>query len=371
MLVRRFLERLAKASPPERADIVRALVRVYFEVDLDEQQRAEVERTFMVILDDPAPRVRRALSEAIAPARYAPRSLVRALLADRADIAEPLLRNSPLLADDDLVTLVDGFEEPQRLSVASRPAVGVALSAALVEVAEPQTCLALLENPGATIAASTFRRLVERHRRDSGVRTALLERDDLPVVLRQMLVDGVSEELEASPLVMAFLSPEKTQRILSDARDQAAVDLAADCDPRALRQHVEALHADGRLGAAMLVRAAAAGNPAMLAEALSILARVPPARAATLLHGKSRSALRALWKRAGLAAFALDPFVGLLPSACEGKAAGEADLESAYALCRHATEEGSEALRQLLSRLAREQARAAARMETGGYFNAA
>lgn len=371
MPVRRFLDRLATGTAEERAEVVQALVRAYLEADLGAHERAEIEKTFIVLLDDPAPRVRRALATAIAPAPSAPRSLIRALLADRADVAEPLLRNSPLLADGDLIALVDGFDDKQRLAVASRPSVSVPLAAALVEVSGPKSCLALLDNPGASIASSSFRRLVERHRRDPTVRSALLERDDLPPALRQMLVDGISEELQDSPLVTAFLSPEKTRRILADARDKAAVELAAGCQGKALRQHVEGLHAERRLGATVMLRAVVDGNISMIAEALSVLARVPVPRATALLHETSEPALRALWRKSGLPAFALKPFVRLLAGWRRSGSAEESDLEAALEICRDATEEGSDAVRQVLARLAHERATAAAREETGGYFSAA
>ncbi|WP_051402503.1 DUF2336 domain-containing protein [Lutibaculum baratangense] len=371
MLVRRFLDRLAQGSPEERAEIVRALARVYVEVELDDEQRTDIERTFLVILDDPAPRVRRALAQAIAPASRAPRSLVRALLADRPDIAEPLLRSSPLLADEDLVALVDGFDEAQRMAVAGRPHVGVPLSAALIEVSGPRCCLALLENPGAMIASSSFRRLVERHRRDGSVRNALLERDDLPPVLRQMLVDGLSEELQESPLILAYLSRDKTRRILSDARDKAAVELAGSCGEKALRQHVAALHDADRLGPTVLIRALAGGNLPLVAEALSLLADLPLRRVQALLQDPSDASLRSIWRRAGLPAFALPPFTRLLQACQRGARPGEADVEAALHLCRDAVEEGSEMVRHALSRLAHEHALMAARAGTGGYFHAA
>ncbi len=190
-------------------------------------------------------------------------------------------------------------------------------------------------------------------------------------MLRQRLVDGLSEELEESALVMAYLSPERTQRILSDARDKAAVELAAGCDAKALRQHVEALYAESRLGPALLMRAVVAGNLALAAEALALLGRVPTKRVVALLAGGSESALRTLWLRAGLPAFALAPFARLLAGCRGGRCPNDHEMESALLMCRDSTDAGSDRVRQVLSRLAHERAVETARLETGGHFVAA
>ena len=62
MLVRRFLGRLSKSEPRERAEIVQALVRVYLEAGLDDENRRHATTALTTILDNPAPRVRRAMS---------------------------------------------------------------------------------------------------------------------------------------------------------------------------------------------------------------------------------------------------------------------------------------------------------------------
>ncbi len=61
----------------------------------------------ILLLDDPSPLVRRALSEVFAAAQKAPPVIVLALASDQPEVALPLIERSPLLADDNLIDLLN------------------------------------------------------------------------------------------------------------------------------------------------------------------------------------------------------------------------------------------------------------------------
>lgn len=382
MLVRRFLDRLAQADPSRRAQIVRALVRVYLEVPLDPSNRAATATALLAVLDDPAPRVRRSMAEALAESPLAPRAVIRGLADDQPDIAGIVLARSPVLTEAELVDFVGAGCERTRRAVASRPDVGIGLAAAIVEVSGPDACTVLLANPGAAIAVSSMRRLVERHRGDPDVRGALLARDDLPVTLRQSLIDGLSEALGEMVVLRDWLSPERTQRLLADARERAVMDLALGCDERRLAALVEMLVAERRVTPATLVRALCVGNLRFVEEALSIMARTPLRRVAGLLQDRKGAGLAALYRRTGLPMAALPALLAILEvmreQSPDGTAAGRARMGRVMlerVLTRiqgqgFSSGELDEFL-ALLERLASEAAREEARAATGGYFRAA
>ncbi len=105
MIVRQFLQWIRYASAGERAEATSALARAYLHSDLSDDDLAAAEGAMIMLLDDPSPLVRGALSDVFASAQKAPPIVVHALAADQTDVALPILSRSPLLNDEDLVDL--------------------------------------------------------------------------------------------------------------------------------------------------------------------------------------------------------------------------------------------------------------------------
>lgn len=381
MLVRRFLDRLAMSEPSQRAEIVRALVRVYLEVPLDAENRSAAATALLAVLDDPAPRVRRAMAEALASSPDAPRPLIRGLAEDLPDISTIVLRRSPLLSEVELVDYAGGGCERKRVAIASRDDVGVGLAAALIEVSGPEACLALLANPRAAITASSLGRLVERHGSSARIREALLARPDLPATLRQRLIDGLAQVLADLVIARDWLSPQQANRVIADARDRAVVDLAASCRDTHRRRLIEMLAVEGRLTATLMIRALATGHRGFVEDALSHLARTPVSRVVALMQDNG-AGFCALYRKSGLAPAALPVIRAMIEvlrdQTDDGTELGRARmgrtmLERVLTALGHDSFTPAEIdeFAALLWRLATDAAREEARMQSGGYFQAA
>ena len=82
MIVRQFLQWIRYASAGERAEATSALARAYLHSDLSDDDLAAAEGAMIMLLDDPSPLVRGALSDVFASAQKAPPIVVHALAAD-------------------------------------------------------------------------------------------------------------------------------------------------------------------------------------------------------------------------------------------------------------------------------------------------
>jgi uncharacterized protein (DUF2336 family) len=120
MIVRQFLQWVRQAPPGERAEATSALARAYLYSDLSPDDLAASEGAMIMLLDDPSPLVRRALSEVFASCEQAPQVVVHALAADQPDVALPVLEFSPLLREDDLVDLIATGRAEAQIAVAKR-----------------------------------------------------------------------------------------------------------------------------------------------------------------------------------------------------------------------------------------------------------
>lgn len=369
MDVREFLLWMEAAPSGQRAEAGYALARSYLHAEVDQQTRNDMEAALTVLLDDDAPEVRYALADALAASEAAPRHIVVGLAGDHAEIATLVLARSPLFIDSELIDIVAAASGVLQAAVAGRPLVSQQLSAAIAEVGEKAGCLALVANPGATIASISFRRIAERFGDDVDVREALLARDDLAPSVRQLLVRAVSERLNAMVVDRAWLPETRARVVTREACDRATIAIAAESETQELPALVEHLRVTGQLTTALLLRAVCAGNMGFFQAALSVLTGVPERRIEGLVRGRRVNGLRAAYIRAGLPAYAFDAFNAVLDvwrRAPESGPEGRyrfiaANVETVLTRYRNLGESEVRELTAMLRRFAAEQTRDAAR----------
>jgi uncharacterized protein (DUF2336 family) len=277
----------------------------------------------IMLLDDPSPLVRRALSEAFARSQKAPRVVVHALAADQPDVATSLLEHSPLLSADDLVDLIATAQVDSQVAIATRALLPRSLAAAIAEVGCAEACLALLENPEAEIALFSVDRIVERFGHLAAIRETLLSRDDLPVPTRQALLSKLSQTLAGFVAARQWLGPEHAEYAAREACEKATVALAAETPYEEIGALVQHLRASGQLTAGMILRALLSGNIVLVEEALAELSGVPLERAAGYIHDRNLSGFRALYAKAGLPDIAYPAFCEAIMAMREGALLGE------------------------------------------------
>jgi uncharacterized protein (DUF2336 family) len=371
MIVRQFLQWLHYAPPGERAEATVALARAYLHAELSVGDRTAAEGAMIMLLDDPSPLVRRALSEVFASAQNAPRVVVRALATDQPDVAIPVLAASPLLLEDDLIDLVATAHPEAQVAIATRAPLPCSLAAAIAEVAVARACLALLENPNAEIALFSVDRMIERLGHLAAIRENLLARDDLPMATRQALLAKLSQTLAGFVVARQWLGVEHAEFTTREACEKTTVALAADTPYEEIGELVQHLRESGQLTAGMILRALLSGNVVLFEEALAELSGVPLDRVASYLHDRNISGFRALYAKAGLPDVAYPAFREAIKAMREGVLIGEQGgaarlkrrmVEQVLAACEAERNPDMASLLALLRRFAVEAAREEARM---------
>jgi len=371
MIVRQFLQWLRSAPPGERAEATSALARAYLYSDLSPDDLAAAEGAMIMLLDDPSSLVRRALSDVFASAQKAPPAVVQALACDQPDVAVPVLAQSPLLLDADLVDWVATGRPEIQAAIASRPLLPRAVAAAVAEVGSAEACLILLENPDIDIAPFSIDRMVERFGHLAPIRENLLARDDLPATTRQALLAKLSQTLAGFVVSRRWLAKDDALRAANEACERATVALAAQAPTPEIGMLVQHLRETGQLTAGMILRALLSGNVLLFEEALAELSSTPSERVRRYVHDKNISAFRALYNEAGLPASAYPAFREAIEAMREGVLLGEIGgaarlkrrmIERVLTRCATEALGDIEPLLALLRRFAVEAAREEARM---------
>ncbi len=312
MVIEHFLKWIETANVTERVAAADALARAYLNLELAFEDRCAAEAGLTLLLDDPSPKVRGALSEALSVSPMAPPHVVATLAQDQPEIAGFVIARSPLLNDADLIDRAATAPCAVQKLIADRPGVSRALAAAIGEVAEPEAVVALLRNRSADIAAITFQRVAERLGHVASIRSALMERPDLGADVRHVIMRKASDALRASPLVQALMGQARAERITREACHGAAVGLIDSAPADEYPALVEHLRLSGDLTIGLVLRVVAHGKIDFFAAILEMLGRQKAARVAALLANGRDSALSALFGAAGLPANTHEPLLAAL-----------------------------------------------------------
>jgi uncharacterized protein (DUF2336 family) len=370
MSVLKFIEWLETAPAPARAGAVAPLVRALFRPDADPADRDVIDATLTTLLDDPSVDVRRALAEALARHEGAPRHLVVSLANDLPVVAEPVWRHSPCLLDSELVEAVQSPSTRVQVAVASRPWVSFAVSETVASDAAFEAVLALVSNAGADIDEIAFRTMIARFPGDPDLREALFARPDLPLAARQSLIAGLGARLAEMMVDRAWASPRRADAVVREACDRATVHLASGADEEDVQSLVEHLRASAQLTTALLIRSMCQGDVHFFEAALSVLAEMPADRVYAILSEGRHTALRALFRKAGLPERSHPAFIAALEARRDLALDGEPGDRARYGrrmieriLTRYQALKPGEVddLLAMLRRLAAESARDAAR----------
>ena len=304
MIVGDFLKWAQSASAAQRTEGASALARAYLHSALDPENRREAEIALTSLTDDRSPRVRRALADALANARQAPRALIAALANDQSDVAAPILSRSQLLSEADLIDCATVGDALAQTAIGRRAHVPVGVAAALAEFGAREAAITLVMNPGADLTEAAMRRLLERFGDDGEIREALLARPFLPAAIRSQLVQATASSLLAFAVDCAWLSPERAERVSREARDKANVTIVADTASgsgrKGLRAFVSHLRKTGQLTARLVLRALLSGRRDLFEAALVELSGLSEARVAGQLSAFKGAGFAALYAKAGL-----------------------------------------------------------------------
>jgi uncharacterized protein (DUF2336 family) len=371
MIVRQFISWVRTAPAGERAEATRALARAWLISDLSDDDRAAAEGALLMLLDDASPLVRKAMAEVFARSADAPPAIVAALAVDQASIAVPILEHSPLLFDADLVDIVATGNCEIQCAIARRTDLPPSVCAAIAEVGSPSSALELIENPRAELAAFSLERIVERHGHLAAIRESLLELTDLPVKLRLILAEKLSNTLANFVTARDWMSADRAQRVACEALERSTINIASHTRGADLVALVSHLRAAGQLNAALILRALLSGNFELFQEALVQLSSLPRNRVAALVYDRGGASLNALLAKAQLPKSTFAAFRVALEASHEvgyiGTVNGATRLrrrmvERVLTQCESAWTPETEPLLIMLRRFATESARDEARM---------
>src|SRR5580704_19207339 len=123
---------LAEPSGPVRADVANKVASGIEAADLSANELAVAQDILRILAQDVAVAVRCALSHNLRSATRLPHDVAVRLANDVEDVALPILQNSPILSEADLLAVIREGSPRKQVTIAGRPDVSEPIADALI-----------------------------------------------------------------------------------------------------------------------------------------------------------------------------------------------------------------------------------------------
>ncbi len=291
---------LSNPSAELRSELGQTMGEILSEPGLAPQEIALAHDIVRILAIDVEEQVRASLSNSLRHCPRLPRDVAFRLADDIDAVALPMLADSLMLSDEDLIAIIRGGSATRQVAIAGRPTVNEPVSEALVIHGAEQAVVVLMKNRGARISESTMLRATERFAGSENVKQAMVLRDSLPVTVAERLAALVSRELQDHLVRNHALPPQLAADLVLRSREHAIIRLSVGASDETLGRMVTQMEHNGRLTPTLLLRALCTGDIGFFEVAMAVKGDVPLENAQSLIHDRGRHGLAALYRKAGM-----------------------------------------------------------------------
>ncbi len=302
--LKQLMELARNGSPEARSNLLRALAEVLLTdgASISPAAHGHLDAILAQLAREAEPALKRNLAARFADASgapRAPRALIAMLARDDISVAEPLLRHSAALGDDDLVAIVAAQGEAHLVAIARRREVTPEIADVIAVRGGENALLALARNQGARFSHEGMRAMAAKARKFPALQEPMTERYDLPPLLLTQLYFHVPSTLKKAilqrsdmldPSLVAQAVTANRRNVYDDATAAARDKKTGDADAAVLRVIAEKIDA-GAVDEALLKTLLAEKYHAAFPYAFAHLAGVDLATAQTILGDKSFESL--------------------------------------------------------------------------------
>lgn len=301
-LTEQDIHRLIKGDTPEqRASVAHRLCRRIALDVLSDAEQEYAQEIMAILAEDAADLVRRTLSITLRNSPILPREIAIKLAQDIEAVAIPVLQDSPVFTDEDLIELVLSVTAAKQAAISARETVSTTLTEVITEHGTLEAVRVLSGNEGADWTDKAFGDSIQRFGSDEGVQKGLISREHIPVHIAEKMVSLVSGQLFDMLVNRHELPAQMAIDLAASTRERATIDLVEQAGrTNDLPRFVSQLSLNGRLTHSLIMRALCCGQMPFVEHALAELSGVGHQRVWLMIHDAGPLGLQAVFDRAGL-----------------------------------------------------------------------
>lgn len=186
-------------SSDQRRTLLSGLTDMFLDNDdnLSDKESTLFADVMCRVLDQVEVVARAELAGRVADSPNTPTAVASKLARDEdISVAEPILRSSPVLSDDDLVEIARSQSQDHLLAMSARETLSEAVTDVLVDRGDNRVLETVSGNEGASFSQHGMTQLIEHARSNPEVRTALQNRSDLDTNMQASLTRILEESLK-------------------------------------------------------------------------------------------------------------------------------------------------------------------------------
>ncbi|HET9230182.1 MAG TPA: DUF2336 domain-containing protein [Vitreimonas sp.] len=284
-----------------RAHAAHKICRCIEDAQLSAEERAHAEGILAIMAQDAAILVRRALAVALKNSPKLPHEIATKLARDVETIALPIILNSPMLTDMDLVEIVRTCPPSKQVAVASRAHLSVVVTGAIAQHAVPEAVQRAIANDNAQFDENGLETVLDRFAGVSAITAAMVHRNELPLNITEKLVSLVAGEAFDYLVNNHELPPQIAIDLAMGARERVAIDIVEQAGrQKDVARFVQQLNLNGRLSPSLLMRGICLGHIEFVEHAMAELAGMAHQRMWLMIHDSGPLGLKTAFEKTGL-----------------------------------------------------------------------
>lgn len=284
-----------------RAHAAHKICRCIEDAQLSAEERAHAEGILAIMAQDAAILVRRALAVALKNSPKLPHEIATKLARDVETIALPIILNSPMLTDMDLVEIVRTCPPAKQVAVASRAHLSVVVTGAIAQHAVPEAVQRAIANDNAQFDENGLETVLDRFAGVSAITAAMVHRNELPLNITEKLVSLVAGEAFDYLVNNHELPPQIAIDLAMGARERVAIDIVEQAGrQKDVARFVQQLNLNGRLSPSLLMRGICLGHIEFVEHAMAELAGMAHQRMWLMIHDSGPLGLKTAFEKTGL-----------------------------------------------------------------------
>ena len=188
---------LAKDKTSEDACFELTTIMVdLLKIRLSDKESELITDVLLALMKQAKKDLKESLAERLSGMENVPLRMVLNLASDEISIADPILRNSPVLHDLDLIYILQSKGVAHGRSIAMRHGLSATIIDMLADMKDFQIAVNLANNDGAALTAKAFQIFADMAKYSEVLARPLLSRDDVPQEVAGKLYQFVGEELK-------------------------------------------------------------------------------------------------------------------------------------------------------------------------------
>ena len=267
-------------SEPIKISLIEKLYESFHFNKLNNDERLIAEEILRFLAADISTKIRQSIANKFCEDIKLPYDVAVKLANDLEDIvALPIIENSTILKEKDLMAIIEAGNIQRQKAVATRPDLNSRLATHIITHTSTDVITILVSNKRANLSPDDAELIISTHCASQPLMKALIEGKRITTQQAHNLLTTVSTDLRTMLITEYEIPGNVVNNLIHDSKESLIINMIVSNmerrNPETLAQMINKLHAENELTFSVLVKALSFGNIAFFEMGIAKLADLP------------------------------------------------------------------------------------------------